>query len=74
MIVLSVNTILPAFVGLFSEQTAMRLEESVEKLAVRARIVLASSAFWTDAFEWYKQEHLKYQWASQDPSIDLKED
>ncbi len=34
MIVLSVNTILPAFVGLFSEQTAMRLEESVELISV----------------------------------------
>jgi len=34
MIVLSVNTILPAFVGLFSEQTATRLEESVELISV----------------------------------------
>ena len=34
MIVLSVNTILPAFIGLFSEQTALRLEESVELISV----------------------------------------
>ena len=34
MIVLSVNTILPAFVSLFSEQTAVRMEESVELISV----------------------------------------
>ncbi len=34
MIVLSVNTILPAFVSLFSEQVALRMEESVELISV----------------------------------------
>ena len=34
MLVLSVNTILPAFVSLFSEQTANRMEESVELISV----------------------------------------
>ena len=34
MLVLSVNTILPAFVSLFSEQTAIRMEESVELISV----------------------------------------
>ena len=34
MLVLSVNTILPAFVSLFSEQTALRMEESVELISV----------------------------------------
>ena len=34
MLVLSVNTILPAFISLFSEQTALRMEESVELISV----------------------------------------
>jgi hypothetical protein len=34
MLVLSANSILPAFVGLFSEQTALRMEESVELISV----------------------------------------
>jgi len=34
MLVLSVNTILPAFISLFSEQTAIRMEESVELISV----------------------------------------
>ena len=34
MLVLSVNTILPAIVSLFSEQTALRMEESVELISV----------------------------------------
>jgi len=34
MVVLSVNSILPAFVRLFSEQTALRMEESVELISV----------------------------------------
>jgi len=34
MLVLSANTILPAFIGLFSEQTALRMEESVELISV----------------------------------------
>ncbi|MGB1475340.1 MAG: hypothetical protein ACPG73_03960 [Candidatus Poseidoniaceae archaeon] len=34
MLVLSVNTILPAFISLFSEQTAVRMEESVELISV----------------------------------------
>ncbi len=34
MMVLSVNTILPAIVSLFSEQTALRMEESVELISV----------------------------------------
>jgi hypothetical protein len=34
MVVLSANTILPAFVSLFSEQTAVRMSESVELISV----------------------------------------
>lgn len=34
MVVLSANSILPAFIGLFSEQTALRMEESVELISV----------------------------------------
>ena len=34
LLVLSVNTILPALVSLFSEQTALRMEESVELISV----------------------------------------
>jgi len=34
MLVLMANTILPAFVSLFSEQTALRMEESVELISV----------------------------------------
>ncbi len=34
MLVLSANSILPAFIGLFSEQTALRMEESVELISV----------------------------------------
>jgi hypothetical protein len=34
MLVLSVNTILPAFISLFSAQTALRMEESVELISV----------------------------------------
>ena len=34
MLVLSVNTILPAFISLISEQTALRMEESVELISV----------------------------------------
>ena len=34
VLVLSVNTILPALVSLFSEQTALRMEESVELISV----------------------------------------
>ena len=34
MLVLSVNTILPAFISLFSAQTATRMEESVELISV----------------------------------------
>ena len=34
MLVLSVNTILPAFISLFSEQTALRMEESIELISV----------------------------------------
>ena len=34
MLVLSVNTILPAFISLFSEQTALRMEESVVLISV----------------------------------------
>ena len=34
MLVLSVNTILPVFISLFSEQTAIRMEESVELISV----------------------------------------
>ena len=34
MLVLSVNTLLPAFISLFSEQTALRMEESVELISV----------------------------------------
>ena len=34
MLVLSVNTILPAFISIFSEQTALRMEESIELISV----------------------------------------
>jgi len=34
LLVLSVNTILPAFISLFSEQTALRMEESIELISV----------------------------------------
>ena len=34
MLVLSVNTILPAFISLFSDQTALRMEEAVELISV----------------------------------------